>query len=74
MKGYNLSLFDQYKDFDTKKMIGTEILAYCLRDKIKVTQIPIRVYKRNDESRFGGSLSSFLEYQEQCCYSLELFF
>ena len=59
MKGYNLSLFDQYKDFDTKKMIGTEILAYCLRDKIKVTQIPIRVYKRNDESRFGGSLSSF---------------
>lgn len=59
MKGYNLSLFDQYKDFDTKKMIGTEILAYCLRDQIKVTQTPIRVYKRNDESRFGGSLSSF---------------
>ena len=41
-------------------MIGTELLAYSIRDKIKIRQVPIRVNKRKGESRYGGIFSSFL--------------
>ena len=49
----------KYKSFDTKKMIGTELLAYSIRDRIKIRQVPLRVNKRKGESRYGGIFSSF---------------
>jgi len=60
MKGYSACLCKKYKNFDTNKMIGTELLAYSIRDKIKIRQVPIRVNKRKGESRYGGIFSSFL--------------
>ena len=61
MKGYNSEIFTKYKFFDKKNMIGTELLAYSLRDQLKVQQIHIYANKREDESRYGDSLSSFFK-------------
>ena len=60
MKGYQSEIYKKYKCFDSKKMIGTQILAYCLRDKIKIKEITVEVKKREDMSRYGGGFSSFI--------------
>ena len=42
-------------------MIGTELLACALRDGIPVNEVPIKVSKREGESRYGGGLSSLVK-------------
>ncbi len=60
MKGYSADIYRKYNSFDNKKMIGTELLAYSIRDKLKFQQLFVEVKKRDGESRYGGSFSSFL--------------
>jgi glycosyltransferase involved in cell wall biosynthesis len=59
MKGYTADLYRKYGFFDRRKMIGTELLAYSLRDNIAIQEAPIEVQKRHGDSRFGGSITSF---------------
>tara|TARA_B100001027_G_scaffold215304_1_gene188982 strand:- start:3072 stop:3743 length:672 start_codon:yes stop_codon:yes gene_type:complete len=61
MKGYSKSFYDKYKYFDSKKMVGTELLAYSLRDKIEIKEVSVKVNKREGVSRFGGKISSFFK-------------
>lgn len=55
MKGYSRKIILEYGDFDTRKMIGTELLAKVVRDKVRVGQVSIEVRKRDGESRYGQS-------------------
>ena len=61
MKGYSYNLFEKYGFFDRRKMIGTELLACALRDGIPINEVPIKVSKREGESRYGGALSSLVK-------------
>ena len=42
-------------------MIGTELLALALRDKITIQEVSVNVAKRSGNSRFGGILTSFFK-------------
>jgi len=70
MKGYSKKLYDIYGLFDTRKMIGTELLAYAIRDKLTVKQVSIDICKREGDSRYGNSLKSFIKI----CRTILLFF
>ena len=59
MKGYSTDFINRYGFFDKKRMIGTELLAYGIRDKASIQEISIDVKKRKGNSRFGGSIQSF---------------
>jgi glycosyltransferase involved in cell wall biosynthesis len=61
MKGYSADFFAKYKFFDTRKMIGTELVALAIRDSVEFKEVAVRVKKREGKSRFGGSLSSFFK-------------
>lgn len=61
MKGYSYNLYEKYGFFDRRKMIGTELLACALRDGIPINEVPIKVSKREGESRYGGALSSLVK-------------
>jgi glycosyltransferase involved in cell wall biosynthesis len=61
MKGYSYNLFEKYGFFDRRKMIGTELLAFALRDGIPIKEVPIEISKREGGSRYGGGLSSFVK-------------
>ena len=61
MKGYSYNLFEKYGFFDRRKMIGTELLACAIRDGIPINEVPIKVSKREGESRYGGALSSLVK-------------
>lgn len=60
MKGYNSDMYKKYGFFDKNKMIGTELLAYALRDNLPIKEVSINVFKRKSKSRFGGSLYSLI--------------
>jgi len=70
MKGYSKKLCQSYGLFDTRKMIGTELLAYAIRDKLVVKQVSIDVCKREGDSRYGNSLKSSIKI----CRTICLFF
>jgi len=53
MKGYSKKIIKKYGVFDTRKMIGTELLAKAIRDKETVGRVSIDVRKRDGESRYG---------------------
>lgn len=61
MKGYSVKLYKEYGRFDTQQMIGTELLALAIRDKVLIKETNVDVSKRYGNSRFGGSFSSFLK-------------
>ena len=42
-------------------MVGTELLAYSLRDKIEIKEVSVKVIKREGISRYGGKVSSFFK-------------
>ena len=60
MKGYKSSFYKRYNSFDTRKMIGTELLAKAIRDRQVVKQVSIDVKQREGESRYGNVLRSYL--------------
>ena len=67
MKGYQSEFYKKYGFFDQSKMIGTELLAYAIRDKQLIKQVPIEVKKREDKSRYGGVLSSYINILRVMC-------
>ncbi|WP_297914867.1 glycosyltransferase family 2 protein [Thiomonas sp.] len=60
LKGYRLESFDAREPFDRHRMVGTELLARCLRRKGRVLQVPISTRERLDAPRFGSSLRANL--------------
>jgi len=69
MKGYTSKIYKKYNVFDSRKMIGAELLAKAIRDKAIIKQVSVDVRKREDESRYGGSIISFL----RICRTIFLF-
>ena len=61
MKGYSCEIIKKFGSFDSKKMIGTEILAHAIRESIEVKEVQIDVKKREGASRYGSSISSFFK-------------
>lgn len=58
LKGYKISLFIDYKNFDNFNLIGTELSLYALKNKYKFKTIEIPISKREDKPRFGSQLLS----------------
>jgi len=61
MKGYSSDLYKKYGFFDNRKMIGTELLAYAIRDNALITELLVDTKKRKGNSRYGGGVISFLK-------------
>jgi glycosyltransferase involved in cell wall biosynthesis len=61
MKGYSYDLFNKYGFFDNKKMIGTELLAYAIRDNVSISELSVSTKKRKDDSRYGSEIKSFFK-------------
>jgi len=61
LKGYKSDLYKKYGFFDKNKMIGTELLAYAIRDKALINQVSIDVSKRKGESRYGNDFRVLLK-------------
>jgi len=58
LKGYNLKLYKDYKFISYYKSIGTWLLLRSVLSKKKIRIINIKINPREDESRFGGSISA----------------
>ncbi len=54
MKGYDLSYFPEIGFFDSFGSTGTELMQRYLKKKVKTKQVPIPIYPREDEPRFGS--------------------
>ena len=61
MKGYSYDLCKKYGFFDNRKMIGTELLAYAIRDNVSISEILVTTKKRKGDSRYGIGIKSFLK-------------
>ena len=61
MKGYSCDLYKKYGFFDNRKMIGTELLAYAIRDNVSISELLVTTKKRKGDSRYGGGIKSFLK-------------
>jgi hypothetical protein len=61
MKGYSCNLYKKYGFFDNRKMIGTELLAYAIRDNTPISEIVVNTQKRDGYSRYGGGIKSFFK-------------
>lgn len=55
MKSYRLEYYSRVGFFDRKKLVGAELLVHFFRMGARIKQIPIPIFAREDESRFGGS-------------------
>jgi glycosyltransferase involved in cell wall biosynthesis len=56
MKAYRLDRFKNYSGLGGYDSIGTELMFVALKDKFKVTQVPIYCPVREDQNRFGSGL------------------
>lgn len=56
LKLYRLCEASKHFPFDTKKLVGMELAFKMASSGSKVSQIPIKVKKRQGESRYGTSL------------------
>lgn len=46
MKGYDLSFYNRQGHFDSYKSIGTELAFYSVKQKCSLSQVPIKINKR----------------------------
>ena len=59
LKLYKISIFlENNCIFDSKKLIGTELLIKAIKDKKKISMIKVKTIKRKDEPRYGGLLKA----------------
>jgi len=63
VKAYKKSLFYKYgQRLETKYTIATEIIFRAIKDGVKYYEVPIKINKRINKSRFGNQLwGNFLE-------------
>lgn len=61
VKAYKKTLFYKYgKSLETKHTIATEIIFRAIKDGVKYYEVPIKINKRINESRFGNQLKGNL--------------
>jgi len=58
MKGYNMSLYRNNQGFDHINSIGSELAMVSIKSKCKFIQVPIPIYPRKGNPRFGTLLKS----------------
>ena len=57
LKFYRMNLFlENNKVFDSKNLIGTELLCFSIKKRKKIGTIEVKTTERKDKSRYGGSL------------------
>jgi glycosyltransferase involved in cell wall biosynthesis len=57
-KGYRISIYRRLGHFDSYNSIGTELALFAVRNKCKLTQLPVRVRERIGKPRFGQGWSA----------------
>jgi glycosyltransferase involved in cell wall biosynthesis len=60
MKAYNINVYKKLGHFDSYNSIGTELLIFAVKKKMKIRQFQIAINKRSDKPRFGNIISSNL--------------
>ena len=59
LKLYRMDLFrENNKIFDSKNLIGTELLLYSIKKNKKISTIEVKTIERLDEPRYGNSLKA----------------
>ena len=58
MKAYNLELINNLNCFQTNYSIGTNVMIYCLKNKLSVKEVQINENSRKGVSRFGTTIKS----------------
>ena len=58
MKAYNLELINNLNCFQTNYSIGTNVMIYCLKNKLSVKEVQINENSRKGVSRFGSTIKS----------------
>lgn len=58
MKGYNLNLYRRNGCFDHVKSIGSELAMISVKSKCSFIQIPVPIYRRMGNPRFGNVIKS----------------
>ena len=59
LKGYNMKIFEENNYiFDSKNMVGTELLIKSLIKKKKIKTLKINSFEREGNSRYGNLLSA----------------
>ena len=57
LKFYRINLFlENNKVFDSKNLIGTELLCFSIKKRKKIGTIEVETNEREDQPRYGGSL------------------
>ena len=57
LKFYRMNLFlENNKVFDSKNLIGTELLCFSIKKRKKIGTIEVDTTERKDKPRYGGSL------------------
>ena len=57
-KGYRISIYRRLGHFDSYNSIGTELALFAVRNKCRLTQLPVRVRERVGKPRFGQGWSA----------------
>jgi len=58
MKGYKMSVYKSHGCFDSYDSIGTELMLYSSREGLRIFQLPIPIFLRNDAPRFGTKFNA----------------
>ena len=58
MKGYTIETYNKLGHFDKYRSIGTELMLFAARQKLKIVQIPFKVGERQDAPRFGNVIKA----------------
>ena len=53
---YKYASIHKFLPFDKKNLVGAELLIKSKKYNLKISQYPIKVNKRKDDSRFGKNL------------------
>tara|TARA_Y100000389_G_scaffold47762_1_gene42940 strand:- start:896 stop:1552 length:657 start_codon:yes stop_codon:yes gene_type:complete len=59
LKFYRMDLFLENKEvFDSKNLIGTELLCYSIKKRKKISTIEVETAERKDKPRYGGGFKA----------------
>lgn len=58
LKGYRIAVYRRLGHFDSYGSVGTELMLFAARRRLRIEQIPFRVGQRADAPRFGQLISA----------------
>jgi glycosyltransferase involved in cell wall biosynthesis len=58
LKAYRTSVYRSLGHFDSYGSVGTELMLFALRSRLRVEQLPFQVHDREGQPRFGRRLAA----------------